>query len=251
MLVWAAAACHTAKFLTNLCVHTDPPSFCWPPLVVRVHASCDSVTHAGAGAAPPPPGPPAAGKATSGRVHNAAMDASGVGFVRMGDEATPIPVQESKSPDLPRATSGRPQATPGGGGDDGEGRFATFNEPNEQYGDNTIKTSKYTALSVVPRSLFEQFRRTANVYFLGISVLMIIGTYAPSVFQSPLQAYSTLGPLVLVLTITMVKEGVEDWKRHKSDREVNYRRCGAECVLPTRACLCVCLCLRGRVFLYW
>ncbi len=34
----------------------------------------------------------------------------------------------------------------------------------------------------------------------------IIGTYAPTVFQSPLQPYSTLGPLILVLSITMIKE---------------------------------------------
>jgi magnesium-transporting ATPase (P-type) len=65
----------------------------------------------------------------------------------------------------------------------------------------------------------------ANVYFLGISLLMMLGTYAPQVFESPLSAYSTLGPLALVLAITMAKEGAEDWKRHSSDREVNNRLC--------------------------
>jgi hypothetical protein len=42
---------------------------------------------------------------------------------------------------------------------------------------------------------------------------------------SPLNAYSTLGPLGIVLLITMIKEGAEDWTRHKSDREVNNRLC--------------------------
>lgn len=70
-----------------------------------------------------------------------------------------------------------------------------------------------------------RFRRIANVYFLGISVLMLIGTYVPQLFESPLSAYSTLGPLALVLFITMVKEGAEDWKRHASDHAVNNRRC--------------------------
>lgn len=42
-------------------------------------------------------------------------------------------------------------------------------------------------------------------------------------FQSPLLPYSTIGPLVLVLAITMVKEALEDYKRHSSDKEVNYR----------------------------
>lgn len=53
---------------------------------------------------------------------------------------------------------------------------------------------------------------------------MIIGTYAPDVFDSPLSPFSTLAPLIIVLTITMVKEGLEDWKRHQSDNEVNNRR---------------------------
>ena len=42
---------------------------------------------------------------------------------------------------------------------------------------NTIKTSKYTALSFVPLALLEQFRRFANAYFLFISILMIIGKF--------------------------------------------------------------------------
>lgn len=135
---------------------------------------------------------------------------------------------ESKAQELsPGVTSstrpvGNAAATPGQGSGGSE-RTAQLNAANEQYGDNTIITSKYTALSFVPRSLFEQFRRTANLYFLAISMLMVIGTFAPSVFQSPLQPYSTLGPLVLVLSITMVKEAVEDYKRHTSDGEVNNR----------------------------
>lgn len=54
-------------------------------------------------------------------------------------------------------------------------------------------------------------------------MLMLIGTYLPKLFESPLQAYSTLGPLCLVLAITMAKEGAEDYKRHQSDTEINNR----------------------------
>jgi phospholipid-transporting ATPase len=103
-------------------------------------------------------------------------------------------------------------------------RRTEVNVANLGFCNNKITTSKYTMVSFVPRSLFEQFRRVANIYFLGISILMIIGTYAPSVFESPLLPFSTIGPLVLVLAITMAKEGVEDFKRHRSDREVNNRK---------------------------
>jgi hypothetical protein len=38
---------------------------------------------------------------------------------------------------------------------------------------NSIRTTKYTWYTWLPKSLWEQFRRIANVYFLGISILMV------------------------------------------------------------------------------
>lgn len=87
--------------------------------------------------------------------------------------------------------------------------------------DNSVVTSKYNIFTFVPRSLFEQFRRVANIYFLVISILMILGTYT-SLFTSPLTPYSTLIPLVFVLLVTMVKDGAEDLKRHRSDKKVSW-----------------------------
>lgn len=91
------------------------------------------------------------------------------------------------------------------------------------YCDNSVSTCKYTALSFFPKSLFEQFRRLANVYFLVVIVLLMLGTYTP-LFQAPLTPYTTLFPLIVVLTVTMGKEGFEDVKRHIADRETNTAR---------------------------
>lgn len=93
--------------------------------------------------------------------------------------------------------------------------------------DNVVRTSKYNLITFVPRSLFEQFRRVANVYFLVIIILMMIGWYT-ELFTSPLSPYSTLIPLVIVLLVTMVKDGAEDLKRHKSDKRVSEREIVAE-----------------------
>ena len=41
---------------------------------------------------------------------------------------------------------------------------------------NTISTTKYNAITWLPKSLFEQFRRLANLYFLIISILMVTVT---------------------------------------------------------------------------
>lgn len=94
----------------------------------------------------------------------------------------------------------------------------------EQHGmaNNRVITSKYNFVTFVPRSLFEQFRRIANMYFLVMSILMVIGTYT-DLFTSPLEPYSTLLPLCGVLLVTMVKDGLEDLKRHRSDNKVRAR----------------------------
>jgi len=93
-------------------------------------------------------------------------------------------------------------------------------DANASFADNTIRTGRYSLLSFVPKALLMQFRRLANVYFLFISMLMSIGTYT-TLFPSPLTPWSTLGPLVVVIAATMAKEGLEDMKRHISDRQIN------------------------------
>ena len=57
------------------------------------------------------------------------------------------------------------------------------------------------------RALFEQFRRVANLYFLLLSVLMTIGTYS-EFFDSPLDPWSTLFPLFVVIGVRWVKGDV-------------------------------------------
>ena len=82
---------------------------------------------------------------------------------------------------------------------------------------NKINTTKYSLLTWLPVSLFEQLRRIANIYFLAISSLMLIGTYATAYFVSPLNPYSTLATLTFVLMVTSLKEGYEDVQRYRAD----------------------------------
>jgi hypothetical protein len=60
-------------------------------------------------------------------------------------------------------------------------------------------------------SLLVQFKRLANIYFLLIAVLQSISVISP---LSPATAWV---PLIVVLAISMLREGYEDYQRYKSD----------------------------------
>ncbi|XP_078379696.1 phospholipid-transporting ATPase IF-like isoform X2 [Oculina patagonica] len=85
-----------------------------------------------------------------------------------------------------------------------------------RYADNVIVTAKYTIWNFLPKNLFEQFRRIANFYFLCIGVIQLL-------IDSPVSPVTSILPLVFVITVTAIKQGYEDWLRHKADREVNNR----------------------------
>ncbi|GAU20813.1 hypothetical protein TSUD_132980, partial [Trifolium subterraneum] len=78
-------------------------------------------------------------------------------------------------------------------------------------------STKYTVASFLPKSLFEQFRRIANFYFLVVGILAFTKL-------APYTAVSAILPLCIIVGATMVKEGIEDLRRKKQDIEVNNRK---------------------------
>ncbi|KAL8613378.1 Phospholipid-transporting ATPase ID [Nucella lapillus] len=74
-----------------------------------------------------------------------------------------------------------------------------------EYAQNKITTSKYNIVTFVPKNLFEQFQRLANAYFLGLLILQLI----PPV--SSLNPVATIIPLVFVLSISGLKEAIDDF----------------------------------------
>lgn len=83
---------------------------------------------------------------------------------------------------------------------------------------NSISTSKYNFFTFLPKNLFEQFQKSANVYFLIIAVLQSI----PQISVTG-GIPNILMPLSFVLTVSAIKDLLEDLKRKKSDKEENCR----------------------------
>lgn len=109
-----------------------------------------------------------------------------------------------------------------------ERTFALFapppskDEPRQPFPQNTIVSSRYNIINFFPKSLFEQFRRLANVYFLVLGIIAAVAANT-NYYETAVQPEGILGPMVLVVLISIIKEGIEDLKRHYSDMKINAK----------------------------
>lgn len=91
--------------------------------------------------------------------------------------------------------------------------------PNGHRKGNEIRTTKYTLLSFIPKNLFEQFHRVANLYFMFIVLLNWVP--ALNAFGKEVAMF----PVLFVLGVTAVKDLFEDRRRHESDKRINNSFC--------------------------
>ncbi len=87
-----------------------------------------------------------------------------------------------------------------------------------KYVDNHISTAKYNVATFLPKFLFEQFSKFANIFFLFTAALQQI----PGL--SPTNRYTTIGPLIVVLLVSAGKELVEDYRRKQADKALNQSK---------------------------
>ncbi|XP_058107668.1 phospholipid-transporting ATPase 1 [Magnolia sinica] len=173
-------------------------------------------------------------KPQSGRVTIGGSDSSGHASANLGNSASGFSI-ESLGPGVGPGISSSTRRRYGSRGAESDGygssqreisdedaRLVYINEPvrtNEkfEFAGNSIRTSKYSVLTFIPRNLFEQFHRVAYIYFLIIAILNQLPQLA--VFGRT----ASILPLAFVLLVTAVKDAYEDWRRHRSDRIENNR----------------------------
>lgn len=106
-----------------------------------------------------------------------------------------------------------------GASDDGTPREIYLNDRTANhafnYGDNHISTTKYNIATFLPKFLFQEFSKYANLFFLCTAAIQQV----PHV--SPTNRYTTVGTLMVVLIVSAFKESIEDIKRANSDKELN------------------------------
>ena len=96
--------------------------------------------------------------------------------------------------------------------------YVNDNEANKRdykFKDNKVDTTKYNVVTFLPKALFIQFMRPANIYFLVCAIIQCI----PIV--SPLGPETAVIPIVIVLSVSLIREGIEDCARARLDKEQN------------------------------
>ncbi|KAK5671092.1 hypothetical protein BDV3_004761 [Batrachochytrium dendrobatidis] len=100
-------------------------------------------------------------------------------------------------------------------------RIIHINDPiknqTQKFLTNSITTGKYNTITFIPKFLFEQFSKYANMFFLFVAIIQQIGDLSPT------NRYGTVIPLSIVLAVSAAKEIMEDLKRHAQDTIVNAR----------------------------
>uniref|UniRef100_A0A663FIR8 Phospholipid-transporting ATPase n=1 Tax=Aquila chrysaetos chrysaetos TaxID=223781 RepID=A0A663FIR8_AQUCH len=87
--------------------------------------------------------------------------------------------------------------------------------------------TKYSVVTFLPRFLYEQIRKAANAFFLFIALLQQI----PDV--SPTGRYTTLVPLLFILTVAGIKEIIEDYVSMIMEKAVLKTKCFKKsCKMP-------------------
>tara|TARA_R110002050_G_scaffold187577_3_gene321952 strand:+ start:195 stop:2600 length:2406 start_codon:yes stop_codon:yes gene_type:complete len=101
-------------------------------------------------------------------------------------------------------------------------RSVYSNEPEKNsqihYPTNYVSTTKYNIITFIPKNLFEQFHRIANIFFVFIMIL----TLTPI---SPVIPGPQVAAVAIIILFQMIKDAVEDVRRLKADRFVNAKHC--------------------------
>ncbi|KAL3422317.1 phospholipid-translocating P-type ATPase [Phlyctema vagabunda] len=87
--------------------------------------------------------------------------------------------------------------------------------PSHTFKRNKIRTAKYTPLSFIPKNIYYQFHNVANVYFLFLIILAFF-----SIFGATNPGLNAV-PLIVIVVITAIKDGIEDYRRTILDNELN------------------------------
>lgn len=85
------------------------------------------------------------------------------------------------------------------------------------YCSNVITSSKYNLYTFLPLQLKAQFSKIANCYFMIVAIMQMIPSWSTT------GKFTTIVPLLIFMSISIAREGFDDWRRHGHDKEENNK----------------------------
>jgi len=83
------------------------------------------------------------------------------------------------------------------------------------YCSNELNNKRYSFFSFVPKVLYNEFKFFFNLFFLFIALSQFIPMFKVGFM------ITFVAPLAVVLSLNMLKEAYDDYKRYVRDRELN------------------------------
>ncbi|VDK40475.1 unnamed protein product, partial [Dibothriocephalus latus] len=88
---------------------------------------------------------------------------------------------------------------------------------NRQFPKNVAISSHYTWWNFLALNLFEQMHSVANFFFTIISIIFFFG-------ETPISPATVVAPLIVVMSVQIIKDAYDDFGRHRSDKKINDTR---------------------------
>lgn len=84
------------------------------------------------------------------------------------------------------------------------------------YPSNKMHLSKYSWLILIPKNLFEQFQRVANIWFLLVSIFQLLPYQL-----NPTESWTTIAPLSVLILISLAQDAYNDFLLYKKLGKLN------------------------------
>ncbi|OMJ91182.1 hypothetical protein SteCoe_6354 [Stentor coeruleus] len=96
--------------------------------------------------------------------------------------------------------------------------FGSYSNGSDKYSSNIINSSRFTLLNVVPKSLYEQFQKISNLWFVFIVIISFINPE-----DNLWHRLSRLLPLTFILCINLCKDIISCVHQKNSDKKLNSK----------------------------
>ncbi|ORY01483.1 phospholipid-translocating P-type ATPase [Basidiobolus meristosporus CBS 931.73] len=90
-------------------------------------------------------------------------------------------------------------------------------DTKKPYISNRITTARYNLWNFLPKQLYAQFSKVANLYFLFVACLQMIPGWSTT------GQFTTILPLSIFTVVAMGREGYDDYRRHRQDQSENNK----------------------------